>query len=132
MREVVNYDILSAKATAGIGNIILVDDFRHMVASIFALVPGGAAVTVKCQGSIAETAPTFGSAASATNQWEYVEMVDLNTGTATDGDTGFSVSGANDNRQYQVNVDGLRWITFILSGITGTIAVTSKVRLYND
>ena len=131
MRNSIGYTNMDAKAAAGIGSNIFVKDFNELVASIDAVVGGGEAVTIKCQGSIADDAPTFSSAQSATNQWDYVEVVDIQSGTAIDGDTGITISGANENVQVVVNTSGLNWINFILSSITGTITVTVKVQIYD-
>ena len=61
--------------------------------------------------SIDEDAPTFGSAQSASNIWDHIQIKDLEDGSTIDGDTGFTVAGADDYRMFEVNTNGLTWIT---------------------
>jgi hypothetical protein len=128
MRDVKEYTILNLGASdaAASGVTIECRDFRHLVLSIAATAFTG---TVKIQGSIQNTAPTFSSAQSATNMWDYVQGVDLNTGLAIDGDTGISVSGAgSDFRLLEVNTNGLEYITVTATAKTaGAILVKGKI-----
>ncbi len=129
MRKFVEYTIMDAKTTTGAGNIILADDFRHAVLSVNT--SGSANCTLKFAGSIATDSPNFGNAQSVSNPYDFVEVKDLQDGSAIDGDTGLVLSGTDDNRLFEVNVNGLRWITARLTAISAG-AVTVKIRLYND
>jgi hypothetical protein len=42
--------------------------------------------------------------------WDFIEVVDLEDGTAIDGDTGVAVATADDYRLFSANIDGMRWI----------------------
>lgn len=105
--------ILAAKAATGIGNNIFVSDFRNCVVSI--ATASNASLTVKCQGAIGSTCPDFSSSQSATNMWDYVQMVDLQNGTPINGDTGFVVTGTDDFRQFEVNINSLDWMNFVVT-----------------
>ena len=120
-----------------IGKSIFVEDFRHAVLAFSSDGGGNATMTVKIQGSIGDSvdnpfgAPDFSAAASKSNQWEYLQIIDLNTGIAYDGDTGFAFAGADDSRIFSVNVDGSRWLNAIISGWSNG-EVTLRIKLWND
>ena len=67
--------------------------------------------TVKFQGSWSAEKPDFSASQSATNHWDYIDVIDLQNGTSIDGDTGIAMSGTDDFRNLEVNCNGLRWIT---------------------
>ena len=134
MRKSVEYTIMSAKGATGAGNAILCDDFRHAIFTFATDGGGDAALTVKFQGAISDVsnaAPAFGSAASVTNMWDYIEVIDLEDGTAIDGDTGVAVASADDYRMLEANINGLRYLNARVTARTEG-EVTIKVRLYND
>ena len=101
--------VLDQKAAAGIGNWILVEDFRYLTLTIDTA--SNANLTVKLVGSNMENTPDPTAAQSQTNRYDYLQMVDYENSIATDGDTGFSVSGTDDHRIYNANIDGIRWVT---------------------
>lgn len=120
---------MSAKGTTGAGNSINVKDFRHAVIAVHTT--GSANGTLKFAGSITESAPDFGSAQSPSNSYDFVEVKDLQDGSAIDGDTGLVLSGTDDNRLFEVNINGLDWLTARLTAIAaGQFTVT--VKLYNE
>lgn len=121
------HTFLSAQASTGVGKALNVSDYRHII--VFIATDGGsdAALTVKCQGSISETAPTWGSAQSVTNMWDFVGMYDYEDATLTDGDTGFVVATADDYRMFMINVDGLKWVNFRVTARTeGEVTVIGR------
>ena len=139
MRQTVFYTILNAKAAAGAGIAIPCEDYRHAI-FFFATDGGGdAALTVKFQGSLGagispvnmETAPAFASAASLTNMWDYIEVIDLEDGSAIDGDTGIAVATADDYRMLEANINGLKYLCARVTARTEG-EVTVIVRLFND
>ena len=94
----------------GAGDALLVEDFRHVVLTVAAYGGGtGPTFTLQFQAAVAEDQPDWGSAQGNDNLWEYVQVVDLNDRTSIDGDTGFSVSGSNDTRLFEVNTNLIRW-----------------------
>lgn len=118
-------NVLSAKAETGVGKVLLVSDYSHIVASI--ATASSASLTVKCAGSIADDAPNFGAAQSATNMWDYVDMIDLQSNSSIDGDTGLAPGGADDFRNFEVNVNALKWLTFVVTTyVAGSVTVNAK------
>lgn len=116
---------LSAKAADGIGNNIFVQDYKTVVIELWF---AAATLTVKCQGSVSEDAPTFSSAQALANHWDYIDMIDLEDNASIDGDTGVASAGAaSDARIFEVNTNGLNWLNFIVSSRTAG-SVTVKVR----
>lgn len=117
---------MDAKATTGIGNVLDVRDFRNCVVSI--ATASSANMTIKCQGAIGDTNPTFTSAASATNAWDYVQIVDLQNGSAVDGDTGVVLTGTDDCRQFEINVNSLDYVTFNVTALAaGSVTIKAVV-----
>lgn len=125
-RTVKHYPVLTAKAGTGVGNTIDVRDYRNVVISIGT--SGSANMTVKCKGAIGEVnaAPSFAEASKAiSNQWEYIQMVDLADGTAYSGSTGIVFSGTDNVRLLAVNVDNLSYLTLdVTARSAGTVTAT--------
>ena len=108
-----------------IGNTQLVEDFRNLIMQLDTA--DSADFVVKFQGSVSKDEPDFSAAQSPTNSWDYVEVVDTNSGATIPGDTGIVLSGTDDHRRLTVNTDHLRWINAIISGYTaGIITLTLK------
>jgi hypothetical protein len=106
-------------------------DFRHAVLAVDSDGGGDAAFTVKFVGSIQDTPPDFAKPQSATNQYEFIQVVDLEDSAAVDGDTGITLAAADTNRMFEVNVNGLRWVSVLFTaGTAGELTV--KARLFND
>lgn len=102
--------IMDAKATTGVGNYIYVGDYRNLIVSI--ATASSANLTVKCAGAIAADCPDMASAQSVSNMYDFIQMIDLQNGDATDGDTGFVVTGTDDFRLFEINTNGFQWLTF--------------------
>lgn len=130
-RNSIEYTILDAAGTTTSGKAINIQDFKHAVFSFATDGGGDAALTVKFQGSIQDTAPNFGAAQSVTNHWDYIEVVDLQSGTAIDGDTGVAVATADDFRLLEANINGLKWICATVTARTQG-EVTIKVRTFHE
>jgi len=130
-RDYENATILSAAATTGAGTAFNVAKYRHVVLSFATDGGGDAALTVKFQGSIQEAKPAFGSAASVTNHWDYIQVVDLQDGSGINGDTGIAVAGADDYRLVEMNVNGLNWINANVTARTEG-EVTVRVLAFKD
>jgi len=107
------FTILDAKAATGIGSTLNVEDYKHIILAIGTAT--SANLTVKIQGSISDEAPTFSSAQSVANHWDYVQCKDLEDQASIDGDTGFSVTGTDDFRLIEVNTNGLKWINAVVT-----------------
>jgi len=127
--EYKEYTILNAQAAAGTGLAIPCKDARHIILSF--ATSGNANLTVKFQGAISEVsgaAPNFSAAQSVSNMWDYIEVVDLQSGTAVAGDTGVTVAGTDDYRLFQVNTDAIAYICATVTAYTAG-AVTVKCLL---
>ena len=126
-------DIAGSGAGAGSGGVfslaakrVNVRDFRHVVLHFDTDGGGDAAFTVKLVGSALEDCPDFAAAQADDNQYDYIQMVDLEDGSAVDGDDGFVVATADDHRVFEANVNGLNWISVVpTAGSAGEITVTA-------
>jgi len=121
--------ILTAKAETGVGSNILVEDFQHIVLSLDTI--DSANLVVKFAGSLSDTEPDFSAAQSTTNRWDYIEVKDLQDGSAVDGDTGITMGGTDDHRILEANINGLKWFTAIVTARSAG-SVTVKGKLFND
>lgn len=111
---------LNAAVASAQGTSMDVTAFEHVMVSIAGA--GTADGTVKCMGSIAAAEPTWGSAQSPTNAWDYIFMYDANDNSTVDGDTGVVFSG-DDVKQFIVNTENLRWLNFDLTRVGGNFTV---------
>lgn len=120
--------ILDAKGATGIGTPMYVGDVQNIVIAFHTASSTNA--TTKLKGSISKGRPTFGSAQSPTNSWEFIEVIDLEDGSAIDGNTGIVQSGTDFNRYYKVNVDALTWIVLDVTTYSAG-AITAIAKGYN-
>lgn len=122
---------LDAKGATGAGTALRVTDFQHI--SVFIGTDGGAdaALTVKCQGALGDTEPTWASDQSVANPWDFVAMHDYQNSEITDGDDGFVVATADDYRQFVVSVDALDWVNFRVTARSAG-EVTVRGRAYSN
>lgn len=129
MRDYKLVTILNAKAATGIGSPILVEDFIHCILSLDTA--SSANLTVKFQGSISDACPDFSAAQSASNQWDYLQVKDLEDGSSIDGDTGIAPAGTDDNRQFEVNINAIKWLCAVVTARSAG-SVTVKGALFNN
>jgi hypothetical protein len=104
-------------------------DFRHMIVAISSDGGGTATATIKCVGSINETVPDFAAARSVANNFEFIQMIDKqDAGTGLAGDTGVVFAGADNYQQYEINVNGLKWLSFLpTAGSAGQFTIKLMV-----
>lgn len=107
--------ILNAQDATGVGTAMNVSPYRYIVVSIASA--NSANLTVKCQHSIgselgSRSEPTWASASSLTNQWDFCAIYDLEDASKIDGDTGVVFSGTDDVRLFKINTDNTFWINF--------------------
>ena len=106
-------------------------DFQHVILAVDTDGGGDAAMTVKVVGSLQDNPPDYAQPQSPTNQYSFLQILDLDGEVATDGSTGIILAAADVNKQYEVNVNGMQWIAVIpVTGTQGEITVTA--RLYNN
>jgi len=127
-RSVQRYLILDAKAATGVGVTIDVRDFRDCVVKIGTAT--SANLTVKAQGAVANmftsnTPPDFAATQTVANNWDFVQMVDLQDGSPINGDVGFVVTGTDDFRLFEINVNALDYINFrVTARSAGSVTVS--------
>lgn len=98
------------------GRSKFVEGFRHL--ELHVNTSGSATLTMKVQGSYADVRPDFNAAQSVSNRWDYIEIKDLQDGASIDGDTGIAPAGTDENRVFEVNVNGLRWMNVVVTAWT--------------
>jgi hypothetical protein len=117
--------ILDAKGATGIGTPMEVSEFMHLVG--YLATASNANLTVKFQGSIQEAMPDFSASQSKTNMWTYIQIKDLKDGSSIDGGTGIAMAGTDDFRQFELNVNGLKWINAVVTAYSvGSVDVGIK------
>lgn len=119
------------EAQADDGNSVTenVANYRHLMLAIDT--DDSAELTVKIKGSIQDTPPDFSAAQSADNQWEYLQLKDLNAGTSLAGGTGLVASGTDLHKMYEVNTNGIKYIAAEVSGhLVGSVSV--GLRAFNE
>ena len=108
---------------------VFVEDFSVMSISIDTDGGGDAAFTLKLWSSDQQDPPNPGAAQSPSNQYDFVDMIDKEDGASIDGDTGFVVASSDDNRQFEANTNGARWMGILpTAGTEGEATV--KFRLF--
>lgn len=127
-------NILDAKAATGIGTTLDVRDFTHVTLAFGTA--SSANLTVKFQGAIAlpaspTTPPDFSAAQTVANNWDYVEVVDLEDGAAIDGDTGVACAGTDDFRLFSLNTQGLDYINCNVT-VRSAGSVSVNAACYNN
>jgi hypothetical protein len=131
LRQTANYTLLDAKWATGIDNVGLAEDFRNCTFSFATDGWGDANLTIKFQWSIQVDKPNFAAAQSVTNMWDYIEVIDIEDNTAIDWDTWIAVSGADAYRQFEANINGLRWVCARVTARTAW-EVTVKAYLFSN
>jgi len=133
------FAILSAKGATGVGNTMLVKDFKHIIVAVTATL--NSSLTFKFQGSLGTSAtsgdaPVFSDAQAVANHWDYVAAYDLQTpGTVITGDTGVAINNdtvANNTHLYLVNVDGLTWFNMSVTSFTDGALTAFAVGYSNE
>tara|TARA_R100000656_G_scaffold61464_1_gene47453 strand:+ start:110 stop:511 length:402 start_codon:yes stop_codon:yes gene_type:complete len=120
--------ILSAAGATGSGTAVNVAPYQHILVSIAS--DNSADLTVKCQGSLADEAPAWGSTPAVGVDWDLLGMQHLDNGSILSGDTGLVIA-TDSVFYYMVNTDAMNFINF---DVTAWVAgdVTVKVRAFNN
>lgn len=106
----------------------LADGFRNCVCTILPNTSPSYKLFFMKSDQVAE--PDFSAPVSTTNLIEYVEVVDLNDGSAIDGTTGVTISGTT-LRSFEWNNNTAKWIgiivnTYATGNITGNILLATN------
>lgn len=111
--------MLDVKAATGWGTAMSIADFRHKKITIVVSGQGAEDVaTVKFATSNLDTVPTFSSASTATNYWDYDRVRNKNSGSLVTADTGFTFSNSNTTEQFIMEDDSSKWVSVQVSTYT--------------
>ena len=137
-------DIAGTGGGAGSGGVVVsapkivfAEDYRNAVISV--ITAGTATVTLGIAGSIGKSVsaesgghgdtPNFGIASSRTDPWQFVQVINLDTGVAVNGATGIVVAGTDVNASYEVNINLLKYLCiFPVSYTQGSININVQLR----
>lgn len=83
--------------------------------------------TIQFVGSNADAAPDFSSAASASNPWSYIQVVDQIDSSSIAGGTGIVSVTVTSVRNLEANSNAFKWIGVVISGYgAGSVTVKGK------
>lgn len=111
------------------GRTIECEDFKHLVVSVHT--SGSANMTYKFQGSN-QKGVNFHVAQSTTNRWSYLRSVDLDSGTYVAGATGYSPAGTDENRTFEINTNGIKYICIAITAFTAGTMEANVKKFAND
>ena len=114
-----------------VGHAINVEHYKNHEITLATDGGGDAAMKVYFLGSYQEDAPDFSAAKSVTNHFEHIAVRDRQDNSVIAGDTGITLSGADDYRAFNVETNNLVWICAIISDWTAG-EITLKVKSSND
>lgn len=135
-------DLLTNATANATGVVMDVADFRHLILAIDT--SNSASFTIKVQGSIQDVVkattgvagtvigpPDFTAGQAQDNQWTYIQLLDLNDQSSITGATGIVLSGTDTHRMFEVNTNGLKWLTVTLSSYSAGNGWI-RVKPFND
>jgi hypothetical protein len=92
---------------------VRVDDYRYIALMLTATSTPTSTIKFACSNQ--DEAPNFSKTASASNHWDYVDVIDTQSNTSIDGDTGISFTASNDVRNLIVNTELCTWFSAKIS-----------------
>lgn len=109
--------------------------FRNIILQVFT--SGTATTTLKIAGSIGKSKTyfdksygprydfvNFGATVAPSNPYTFIQAIDLDTAAAVNGATGLVASASDLSKQYEVNINGMKYLTvFPISWTQGAITV---------
>jgi hypothetical protein len=98
--------------------VVQVADFRDITLSFDSDGGGDAALTAKVVGSIQRNPPDFAAPQGPDNQYSYLQMIRLSDSVEVDGGTGVVLAASDINEMFEANVNGVKWLSVVLSGGT--------------
>lgn len=124
-REIKYYPLFKTQAANGVSIPVDARDFK--TAQLTVVGSGGAAFDVKVRASLQKEPPDFTKAASASNRWQYVQYVDLETGSFYTDLAPYTFA-SNVVKQFELNTNGIAWFALEISGYaTGSIEADATV-----
>lgn len=114
--------------------ILAVDPFVNVVFSFVS--SSSLSATIKIAGSLgkpvvsasdkrSENTPNFGATQSASNPYQYLQLINLDTAAAVNGATGITSAGTDLNTMYEVNINAMKYICPVLTAWTAGV-ITMK------
>lgn len=124
LRNSVSYALGTMDAANEYTPMIFVKDFQKVIVTVIAAWSANA--TVKFYASDSEVRPNLWVAASATNIYSPVEILNIDTLAAIDGSTGISWAGATDGiTRYEINCTWSVWVGAIMTAsAAGDVSIT--------
>lgn len=113
--------------------ILLTTGYRNIVFQVFT--SGTATTTLKVAGSLGKSkqyqssGPRYdfvnmGATVNPANPYTFIQAIDLDTAATLNGAIGFVASGADISKQYEVNINAMKYLTvFPVSWTQGSITV---------
>lgn len=117
--------------------ILLVEDFTNIILSV--ITSGSFNGTIKPAGSLgkpillptdkrSEDTPNFGATQSASNPYQYLQTINLDTAAAVNGATGITSAGTDLNVQYEINVNAIKYFCPVFTAWTaGSVTIKALV-----
>jgi hypothetical protein len=137
------FPLLTNKVTTGVDKTMDVESFRHIILAIDTA--NSFSGTIQVQGSINDQVissgntqgdtipPTWTNAATFSNQWSYIQLIDLQDGSTVNGSTGIVATGTDVHRLFEVNTNGLKWLTVnVTARVAGGVYAVAKPFNDND
>ena len=119
--------------------ILDVMDFQTAVISVET--SGSYNATIKPAGSLgklksdvtppASDVPNFGGTQSKTNPYSFIQIINLDTAAAVNGATGIASAGTDLHNTYEININALKYLTFVPTAWTAG-AITIKALLVDN
>lgn len=124
-RSPLEVNSLVAKAATGVGAALKVGEYRDCVASIKTT---GFTGTIKFSGSAKQAEPDWTLASSDANRrFTYVQSVNMENGTAVDGNTGISYTTDTNYYEYEINTNLVNWVNVeVTARSAGSVSVTFR------
>lgn len=116
--------LLNAVAASGVSAAANFVSFRDIEIQLSQV---GFSGTIKFVGSNADAAPDFSLAASASNPWDYVQMIDQIDNSSIAGGTGITSVTVTSVRNLEANSNAFKWFGIVLSNVTAG-SVTAKAK----
>lgn len=114
--------VLNSQTATGIGVALNVQNYRTIVLQL--ATSGSTNATIKIAASLSLLQPDFSAPSSPTNQWSYVVITDLSSGSGVLGNTGIVLTGTDKISMYELSTDLIRWVCPIITARSaGTISM---------
>lgn len=119
--------------------IPLVLDYMNCMLQV--MTSGSFSATVKVAGSFGKLSsdvtihgdtPNFGATISKSNPYSFLQFINLDTAAAINGATGIVSAGTDLQNSYEVNVNGLKYLTVVPTAWTAGTITIKAVLLDNE